>query len=529
MFLLLYATVSIVGFKPWYLFFNNFMVFGALIFFMLALIIKFKSIEIPFIFLFFLMISFVPLFQYYFGLIYFFSTAFLSFCYLFLFFITSVIFYNLFKGNNGFKELNIIIFILIIFSLFHCLSSFLQWLNLDVYSNIFLKNDTKRVFGNIAQPNNLSSLILISLVGLIFWFENNFINKKIFYALNFTFLFTIALTQSRAGILFFILMMIYFFLFRKRFININSKYILLSSVFFVLLNLFLPNIQNLIGIFFGVEFLSEQSLIERSKVENTRFEVWSFFIDIIHNMPFWGYGWYQTQVAQYQNFKTLQGVFVSSHNLFLDIIIWNGYFLSILIFGIILIFLFKIIKSLKCKNDYILIMVLMVLVNHSLFEFPLYYPYFIVIFSIFLSYLLCQIELKSFKVYRFLNISLIVLIASIMIVIWSDYSEYNEKKIYASNSGMGFSQDYSVDVEILDTLEADLYLISINKFEKVSDADIYRIEKIVSSNMNFYNLLKFCQILYNNNKGEKMDKTIHKLKVLYGYDVDKGELMQLKL
>ena len=93
---------------------------------------------------------------------------------------------------------------------------------------------------------------------------------------------------------------------------------------------------------------------------------------------------------------------------------------------------------------------------------------------------------------------------------------------------MGFVEPYSVNIKILDILEQDLVLLSVNKFDHLSEKEIAEIEKLVSHNMSFYNLLKFCQILYNNNKGEKLDKTIHKLKVLYGYDVDKGELMQLK-
>lgn len=521
------SFISTINYPPWHQFIANFSIYLSIICFLFSILFQNKEIRINYWSYLFLIISIIPIIQYLFGYIYFLSTAFLSFSYLFIFFIVSVIFSNLFKQNEKFI-LRIVVLVILFITWFNIFVSYIQWLNIDLNNFFFLENKKNRVFGNLGQPNNFASLLLISFVVLIYWFESKKIKILLFYFNSFNIIFCLALTQSRAGILGFLAIMLFLILFRTRFYFINLKIVSITTIYFILINLYIIKLQNVITNWMGIDFLGDKSLVERAVNENTRFEIWSFFLKAIFEKPWFGYGWYQTQASQYYNFTNLEGRFVSAHNIFLDIFIWNGIIIgSIIIFALVFLLIFILMK-INDNKDYLIFLVFFILLNHSLFEFPLFYPYFIFIFSIFLGYFFNKIDFKYLNINKFICAFFILIQAIFMYILWCDYIEYQDKKIYASNSGMGFKEPYSVNIRILDVLEKDLVLLSINKFDNLNEQEIYEIEKLISNNMSFYNLLKFCQILQNNMMDEKLEQTIYKLKILYNYNVDKKQLMSLQ-
>lgn len=520
------SFLNVVDYAPWYRFVSNIFVFLSLFFLILALIFN-KDNYFPNVILMFFLLSLIPIIQYIFGVVNHFSTAFLSSSYIFILLFGVFLSFNLFRFDR--KFIHFFLVFIIFLGCIQVIISYMQWLNIKFEFFSAYENNTRRVYGSFRQPNNLASYLLICYICIFYYIERELIGKKISFFLLLNIIFCLVLTQSRSGILFFILMCIYFIVFSKNFKSISRRNSVIYLFIFIILNFSLPTIQKTVNYYFDISFLLNQGLVDRVSTGYDRFDIWKFFVNALVEAPWYGYGWYQTQIVQYENLNSLRGFFTSTHNIILDLLLWNGIYIGSFIVFIFSFLFFNLYRSIKKSSDYIIFLCLMVLVSHSMFEYPLFYPGFILLFSIFFGYLLYQGNFSKFKSSKFILIFFIFSIAYGIYFVYKDYMSYQENKIFASNSGMGYKQKYNLDIKILDVLEDDLYILSVNKFDKLNSEQIARIERLVANNMTFYNLLKFSQILYNNGQEEKLEQVVHKLNILYNYRVDKAELMGLQL
>lgn len=172
-----------------------------------------------------------------------------------------------------------------------------------------------------------------------------------------------------------------------------------------------------------------------------------------------------------------------------------------------------------------------VLIVHAMLEFPLDYAYFLFPLGVILGYLqsydkLSVNFLNKKNIYVFFPIYVVLLI-----LVWLDYGKIVSKTPDAVNAGLSQNHNYKLNanVYILDQLERELYLISIPKNSILSDAELMEIEYTVAMNTNFFNLIKYSQLLCFNNKNEKLNKQLGKIYLLYGYRVDLNILMKLKI
>ena len=111
-----------------------------------------------------------------------------------------------------------------------------------------------------------------------------------------------------------------------------------------------------------------------------RWDAWILFIDAISQRPWFGYGFNQSALAQMEvavNHPNLFGVFTFAHNIFLDLIIWCGIPIGIALIGFIILWLFKNLNQVSNPENALLMMMLLVVGNHAMFEMPLYYAYFL--------------------------------------------------------------------------------------------------------------------------------------------------------
>ena len=91
-----------------------------------------------------------------------------------------------------------------------------------------------------------------------------------------------------------------------------------------------------------------------------------------------GYGWAQTAVAQLavaQNHPSLGLVFMQAHNLFLDLVLWCGIPLGLLLSAVLIWWLVQKTRKVASAQDAILVLFVGVVGWHAMLELPLHYAY----------------------------------------------------------------------------------------------------------------------------------------------------------
>lgn len=114
---------------------------------------------------------------------------------------------------------------------------------------------------------------------------------------------------------------------------------------------------------------------------DTRRSHWLVLLDAATRRPWSGYGWYQTNSAQLEaaashpaTYQTL----AQSHNQFLDLIVWVGLPLGLLLGGALIVWFAQVMRKVRGAEGVLAVAFVGAAFAHSLVEFPLYYAYFLI-------------------------------------------------------------------------------------------------------------------------------------------------------
>jgi O-antigen ligase len=250
----------------------------------------------------------------------------------------------------------------------------LQWLLLTGPMGMYLvqSDPGDRAMGNLGQPNQLATLLLMGIVAYTFAFERRIIGF-LAYALGIAFFtVTLAMTESRAGILSAIT--ISGFLMWKH----RPEARLARLAIAAWLGLFLLAV--------AVVPLASQALLIGSgrsiafTHSNGRWLMWQQVMQGIVESPWVGYGWNQTPTAHAAGAVEHPGslTYTNAHNLVLDLLAWTGLPLGILLTGAGSYWLFSRCRSAHRLEGIFALSCLLPLVVHSMLEYPFAYAYFLV-------------------------------------------------------------------------------------------------------------------------------------------------------
>ncbi len=246
-----------------------------------------------------------------------------------------------------------------------------QWVSLDRLFVWDMGNQTGRPFANFGQPNLLATFLLWAVLGVAWGVQRKSLGLCGGLVLALFFLFGVALTGSRAAWVAVGLLVAAAWFWRRLW---ASKWV--------------PWAATGLGLYFwGCIFIRGEvrDRLLLGAVEDltrmageSRLQVWSFFWDAAMARPFFGYGWNQIGIAQTAiaaEQPSLHGFFSHSHNLFLDLILWCGIPIGLLLGLTLLWWLWSRFRAVKRPEEALLVMVVLVIANHSLVEFPLYHAY----------------------------------------------------------------------------------------------------------------------------------------------------------
>ena len=272
-----------------------------------------------------------------------------------------------------------------------------------------------------------------------------------------------SLTASRSGWLLLIFCVAWSVWFsRKQAIKNTNTLVFFFLIFYTSFSISVPAFFNealyLAG---GRDFLSEASWISRISMW------WQLLVAAVHKI--WlGYGWGQISFAQFfaaESLLPIREITFYAHNLFLDMILWNGFLIA---FPLILLFLFLYFKSLLLasspKAAFGLLLVGFLLV-HSLVEFPYSYAYFLLPAALMVGVVSYELKASLYfsKYSKGAAMFLSILFIPVLGVVGKDYITIEKAYREARFLARGIEGDYVFDdlksVYILDHLQA--YVMSL--------------------------------------------------------------------
>lgn len=236
-----------------------------------------------------------------------------------------------------------------------------------------------RPFANLGQPNQLATLLLWGVIGLLWGWHRGVLRGWMVLCAGCVLVLGLALTQSRTGWLSFFVLVALACIWRKREFGRQILWVLggLYGLYLALL-VTLPFIAELL------QLSSAGSMAERLRSglsAEVRLQAWAMFFQSSLERPWLGYGWGHTReamMAMMPLYPQLAGQqFGHAHMLPLDLILWVGWPLGLLLIGVISWWLVIQARSVRSADHALIYAAVLVMGIHAMLELPLHYAYFL--------------------------------------------------------------------------------------------------------------------------------------------------------
>lgn len=263
-------------------------------------------------------------------------------------------------------------------ALLSALIGVLQWLDYSAVLGTWANHGSpgERPMGNVAQTNQLASLLLMGACGAWFEFEQRRMHRTTFLVLLALLSGVLVLTQSRTGLL--SATVVALFLWVKMAAGAGRAWRTPRV---------LPIVWGALvwTVFLAVPIVNEALYLGGSRNislvdPNSRQVLWQQMLYAIAQSPFWGYGWNQTAGAHNIGALAYPGSLTYSyaHNLVLDLLAWCGIPIGL---ALVLALAYWFLTRLRWVTDpagVAAMAALLPLAVHSQLEYPFAYGYFLV-------------------------------------------------------------------------------------------------------------------------------------------------------
>ncbi|ENU17792.1 Wzy polymerase domain-containing protein [Acinetobacter lwoffii] len=525
------AWLMPIHYRPWVTYTGELYAFFAL--FALAAICLKEKLKIPALSLPLLLLACVPLIHFLTGQVFFFSTAMMGFIFVFSFWLASVLGYNFSRGNNSREEtFTHLSYVFLVSGTITGLIALCQWINLDsVLVGMVNISGTQRPYANFAQPNNMATFLLMSLMSCLYLYEKKKIQTKWLMTCALSIIMGIALSQSRTSWVAAIAIMIYLAIYQyKGIIRLKWYYSIAWFIFFIACIVAFPLLSQLAAQAMNTDIVQSRDVVSRATGDMSRLAIWQQMLAAIQAQPWFGYGWYQTSVAFVSISDTIQGpVWIrSAHNFILDFLLWNGLIIGLPFLAYFGYLGYQLQRWVNTPESVIGILMIGAFVTHAMFEFPQHYAYFLLPVGFILGTVLAQnpkiktVVMPSIGMQFTFAVGLLLLI-----VIYRDYDVAVPK--------LGQSIRYEKQQEKI-TNEKPIYLLTefnhrigwirLNPYSKASVEQIQEGEQMVLSYPTKYNLIKYAKLLAFNGYEAEAKHQLQRLKTIQKTEMSYEELTQ---
>lgn len=355
-----------VHFPPWLTSYQEFITAISL-FLLLLVLIKNNKTRINRSDILFLLFASIPVLQYSQGWISYSGDTLYGVIYILLFGLSVFIARNIKNNEDGVDFQELLGWVFIIGALLSLIVAILQWLKISEGADIalFMPLRNGRPYANLAQPNNLATLFGFGLAGVFYLFEKNKIRNCFALVLAWLLVFGLALTQSRTPwVVAAILPFFWLWQSQRMPLRTTFRHVSLLVAVYAGFVLMLP----VLGSFLDTPV---DSVLERAQQAH-RWDMYKQALYFIAHGPWHGFGWGQIESAHYLFAgEAPPAIFYHySHNIVLDMLLWNGPWLGGLIVVLFTVWLGKRFFQKNSVESLFAWVGLLFFLTHSMLEYP---------------------------------------------------------------------------------------------------------------------------------------------------------------
>ena len=316
----------------------------------------------------------IPLLQWQFGLVRFHSDAILASAYVGGFALCIVAGTTTVK-TRGLDVLATILGALTFGAVVSVALAVMQWQGVHVTHFFDATPFGSRTWANLGQPNHLASALAIGICAILMTYSRRAISGPFTVVMLVWLGFGLVTTQSRTGYVFVLMFAAGLLIYRRRAgLPIHPIAVIASaSLFFAAVALW-PALNA------ALDMAEPLSLAQRVTGGTYRWIHWQVIADAILQKPWFGYGWTQVALAQHAavaGYPASGEVLSSSHNVVLDLLVWNGLPIGLAIIGFVGWWFVRQLKACDSLERFFALAIVCALTLHAMLEFPLQYAYFL--------------------------------------------------------------------------------------------------------------------------------------------------------
>lgn len=316
--------------------------------------------------------AFIPFVQYAAGLIYFVGQAWTTYLYVSGFALALVVGQH-WENVSRNQMLDGLFLAIGIASIISVGMALYQWLDLEGLELWIMPSIYARPYANFAQPNKLGTFLLWGLIACAWGHLRNYFRGWIAVLMAVFLIFGIALTLSRTafvGLGIITLAAGIWYRYLKVFDLARPVFILLPCLGFFLW--LIPALTELLLLQGGRRFLDAAEVIQ----VDSRIVAYQVFLHALAQKPLFGFGWFHVAEAYLSAVEIAPAVgvvFMHAHNLFLDLLLWNGIPIGAGICISLLLWGYWKFKAVSTAEDVLLLVFIGVVAWHAMLELPLHY------------------------------------------------------------------------------------------------------------------------------------------------------------
>ena len=317
-----------------------------------------------------------------------------------------------------------------------------EWLQLEGLELWVVGGGQARPHANFGQPNQLGTFLLWGLLAAAWGVLRRQVRASVALMMAAYLLFGLALTRSRTAWVAVLLLVVAAWWWRSLWSDRRVPWGVSGlALYFVLCVVGLAWLQQPV-VAEGAAGLGDYTRMSGE----IRPQVWAAFWDASWRQPLQGYGWGQVVLAQMAvaaDHPHLRGVYLYAHNLFLDLILWCGIPMGLLLTLFLLGWFGRRLMAVRNAENAVLLLFLLVIGNHALLELPLYHAYFLLPVGLVMGAISMRMDVKPWlQTGRWALWSLALVAATLLVLLIRDYArvENSFQKLRMEWSGIRLSE-----------------------------------------------------------------------------------------
>ena len=237
--------------------------------------------------------------------------------------------------------------------------------------------------------------------------------------------------------------------------------------------------------------------------------MWHQMLLAIKEQPLWGYGWNQVSLAQisvYLDYPTTEWT-EHSHNILIDLLIWNGIPIGLAIIGFFTWWLYRLSQLAISIEPFIALSMVGAVLVHAMLEYPLDYAFFLLPVGFLLGLVQAQDKtIKVIEISRTIVASLFTVFVALYIWIFYEY-QIIEKDVQlvrfeALNIGTLHAEHAAPDVILLTQLREQIRFIRTPPKENMTQEQLDWMRKVTYRYATPAALYRYAQALALNHQPE---------------------------